>query len=210
GMRLRRPALRLAERARAAAEQGDDATALVHAHYVRSTIELCHREFERCRAAAEQAASVARSVDDQYDAGIAETLLGHVEYYTGELEAAAVRYARLAREARGCGAIQHEAWGLYAEARSLVHTGDVERAVELCLQAQRKLVGQNDAASELICQGLLAWALLGIGERERAKEAAEKACALIRASGAAIFPNIPGYAATCEVGLALLARGDRD
>ncbi|HEY8431209.1 MAG TPA: hypothetical protein VIL20_22670, partial [Sandaracinaceae bacterium] len=208
GMRLRRPALRLAERARAAAEQGDDATALVYAHYVRSTIELCHREFERCRAAAEQAASVARSVDDQYDAGIAETLLGHVEYFTGELEAAVVRYARLAREARGCGAIQHEAWGLYAQARSLVHIGDNERAVELCLEAQRKLVGQNDAASELICQGILAWALLGIGEVERAREAAERACALIRASSAALFPNVPGYAATCEVGLALHARGD--
>ncbi len=209
-MRLRGPALRLAERALRAAEQGDEATAVVYAHYVRSTIELCHRDFASSRRSASEAARIARSVDDRYDAGIAETLLGHCEYYTGELPASAERYARLARDAAGCGAIQHEAWGLYAEARTLVHTGALARAVELCLAAQRKLVGQNDAASELICAGLLGWALLGVGDRRRAREAAERACELIRRSSAAIFANIPGYAAAAEVGLALFEAGERD
>lgn len=209
-MRLRGPALRLAERALRAAEDGDEATAVAYAHYVRSTIELCYRDFGASRRSASEAARIARSIDDGYDAGIAETLLGHCEYYTGELAASAERYARLARDAAGCNAIQHEAWGLYAEARSLVHTGALARAVELCLEAQRKLVGQNDAASELICEGLLGWALLGVGDRRRARDAAERACELIRRSSAAIFPNIPGYAAAAEVGLALFEAGERD
>ena len=208
-MRLRGPALRLAARALRAAEAGDDPTAVAYAHYVRSTIELGFRDFEATREAATESARLARAIGDQYDAGIAETLLGHCEYWTGDLAASAERYARLAREARECRAIQHEAWGLYAEARSLVHTGACARAVELCLEAERKLVGQNDAASDLICQALLAWALLGVGERRRARAAVDRARPLIE-SGAPIFANIPGYAAAAEVGLALFEAGDRE
>lgn len=207
-MRMKGPGLRLADRATRAAERGGEKTDLAFTLYVKASVELCYRDFEAARGSASRAAELARSLDDQYDAGVAETILGHCEYFTGRLTEAAERYARLARTARACRASQHEAWGLYAEARSLVHTGECERAVELCEEARKKLVGQNDAASELICQGLMAWALLGVGDASRAREAALLASDLIRRSAGAIFANIPGYAATCEVWLALHARGE--
>lgn len=200
---MRGASTRLSLRAIRGAEAGDDKAALAFTLYAKATNDTAYGEFEEARASAQRASDLARAMGDEYDAGVAETVLGHTEYWQGDLAASVRRFRRLAETARSVRASQHEAWGLYAEARTLVHTGDCARAVALCRAAQELLVGQNDAASELIAEALLGWALLGTGEAAEALACVRSVSAKIAKSSTAIWPNIPAYAATIEVWLAL-------
>ena len=200
---MRGASTRLSERAIRGAEGGDDKAALAFTLYAKALNDVAYCDFAAGRLGAQRASDLARGMGDEYDAGVAETILGHAEYWSGDLLGSARRYQRLAQTARSVRATQHEAWGLYAEARALLHTSACERAVELCREAQSKLVGQNDAASELISEALLGWALLGVGGRAEAIEAATAVSAKIARSSTAIWPNMPGYAAVIEVWLAV-------
>lgn len=202
GMRARGPSLRLFERAVRASERASDVAGLCFSTYARATADLAYGEVDGARPIAARALELARGLGDPHEIGVAETLLGHCEYWTGELTASVARFARVAEDAHAAKIAQHEAWGLYAQARSLVHTGECARASELCERASRRLRGQNDAASELITGALHAWALLGEGRRAEARDAASELVARMR-KPATLFATIPAYAAACETWLAL-------
>ncbi len=198
------------ERARARAEETGDLWGLVFALYARAAVGLGNARFDEVRAVTDEALAVAARIGDPQETEIVETIAGHLEFYTGDLQPSADRYARIAASARARGNEQHEAWGLYAGARALVALGRFDEAVDLLERSRILLATQNDFASEIICLGTLAVARLRRSEWKEAREAADAAMQRISGSLPTVFSTVTGYAGTAETYVALYERALRE
>ena len=152
-----------------------------------------------------RAVALGERLGDRYEQAIVETLLGHGEFYRGNLARSVRRYHALAETARAAGNRQHEAWGLYAEARALLALGRGDDAIELTRRARVLLEGQTDVASDVICAGLLASAHAERGEWELAETEAASVRAKTRGLPV-VFSTLHGYAGAAETYVALWGR----
>ena len=152
-----------------------------------------------------EAAVVARRTNDQKNLGKAETLRGHVAYYTGSFAESAQIYGWLEDTARKTYDEQHLAWGLYATARALIPLGRLEEALVKLREAHAILERGAEAPSKIICPGLLASTHLRLGALEAATEMADLCADRIRANIPSVFSTVAGYAGVAEVYLARLA-----
>jgi eukaryotic-like serine/threonine-protein kinase len=138
--------------------------------------------------------------------GLAETLLGHEQFYRGRFEESRDTYRRLEERARREENQQLVAWGLYAGARALIPLGQLQLARRMLREADALLADLDDAPSSLICTGLLAVTELRLGDRNAAARAADRCAALIRTTPPTVFSTLSGYLAVAEV---RIESGDR-
>ncbi len=197
------------DRALAMARTGDDPYGELFATYARMAMACGAADWSIVEEAGPRAVALGERLGDRYEQAIVETLLGHSEFYRGELTASVRRYQTLAERARGTGNQQHEAWGLYAEARALLALGRCDDVTGLVERARVLLADQTDVASEVICAGLLASAHAERGEWELAE--AEAASVRARTRGLpVVFSTLHGYAGAAETYLALWSRARAD
>jgi tetratricopeptide (TPR) repeat protein len=189
----------------AVAEQHRDLPGRVFVGYSRGVYLIGVGQWEASRRASEQGAIAAGELGDPQESEMIEAALANLEYYTGDLTAARVRYRTLWEAARERGNAQHEAWGLYGEARSLVLQGEVARAEEGLRNALSIFAENPEEVSELICHGLLATCCLDRGDLDEATIHARAAMQLIRRAPPTVVTALEGYAGVARVALARLA-----
>src|SRR5262249_8365786 len=102
--------------------------------------------------------------------------------------------------------LQHEAWALCVEGRSLIPLGRFEEAQRCLAQALELLRRQSDRASEIICTGLLSLTDLRLGEICVAELLADATMNLIGRSPPTMFNVGDGYSGAAEVYLELWKR----
>ena len=189
----------------------DDLAGLVFAMYAETAWLIGMARWERVREQGETALALARKLGDVHEINVVETCLGHHAYFRGEHEDALARYRRVADTARRAANRQHLAWGLYAQARSLVRLARWAEAAPLCREAAGELADQQDVASEIICQGLLALSCERLGETAEADRALAEASARIRRERVPTMVfTLPGYAAVADVALGRWERAAAD
>jgi serine/threonine protein kinase/tetratricopeptide (TPR) repeat protein len=152
--------------------------------------------FGRWAAAATKAGEAQRvllKLGDRAEYELAQVLLGHTDYFTGRFEATLRLYAEVRESARTRGHLQHEAWGAYTLARSLIALGRMDEALELLREARAMLPVGQDRLSDIILGGLLAQVHLHRGERAEAREHAETVRAHAREVPPMLFSELHGY-----------------
>ena len=146
--------------------------------------------------------------------GMAQTLLGHADFYTGRFRESADTYRELERTARANGDQQHVSWGLYAGARARMCLGELDESRAMLVESNALLEPLVEVPSKIIAPGLLASLHLRAGDLSSALQAAQLTASRIRGSLPTVFSTLSGYAGVAEVYLArwereLLAHGPR-
>jgi tetratricopeptide (TPR) repeat protein len=170
---------------------------------------MYHLGFGRWAAAASKAGEALRvllRIGDRGEHELAQVLLGHADYYTGCFGATLARYEEVRQSARGRGHLQHEAWGAYTKARSLIALGRMDEAMRLLLESRKLLSGKRDWLSEIICGGLLAQVHLSRGELPQARQHADAVMGLARQVPVMLFSEVHGYEGAAQAYLALWER----
>jgi hypothetical protein len=199
--RLRPLVARYLRRARETARDTDDPGGLAQAQWVESLHHVGFAEWAEAETIAHRALALARAMDDGQEIETVLTILGHIEHYTGRFAEAEARYIAVSESAKKRANRQHEAWGAYARARSLLSVGRFELAASLLAEAMTLLEDQHDFASKSICHGLAATLHLSRGDRERARLAAEQAFAMVTKSPPSVYSTLPAYAGVVDFAL---------
>ncbi|HEU4576765.1 MAG TPA: protein kinase [Polyangiaceae bacterium] len=139
--------------------------------------------------------------------GMAQTLLGHADFYTGRFRESADTYRELERSARANGDQQHVSWGLYAGARARMCLGELDEARAMLEESNALLEPLVEVPSKIIAPGLLASLHLRAGDLSSALQAAQLTASRIRGSLPTVFSTLSGYAGVAEV---YLARWERE
>ncbi len=195
------------DRARAAARDHTDPTEVAFAYMVEAVYLGSLGQWQRAEEMADDAANRLRLLYDPTLLEMAITTLGHIEYYTGRLEAACQHYREVLSSARARASHQHATWGLFSIGRSLLPMGRPAEALELLREAREALGQRPELQSEIICTGLLSAATLRCGDEIGALELAEETLAIVRRSRPVGFPELEGYRGAAETFVALGERG---
>jgi tetratricopeptide (TPR) repeat protein len=196
-------------RAQEAARAEGDASEMAFSLYIESVYHLGFGDWARTEENARPALEILQQIGDRQEAEMVHTVLGHAEHFTGRFEAAVRRFAGLLESARQRSNVQHEAWGLYAMARSMIPLGQLDEAVRMLREAQGLLATQADSASVIICEGLLAQACLELGRFDEALAVADALSEKTHGVVSAVFSTVHGYAAVAEVYLAAWEQAKR-
>jgi tetratricopeptide (TPR) repeat protein len=191
--------------ARRVAETSRDEPGLTYALYAEASFTLGIGDLPTTKRLALEALAVGERVGDVQELEVVRTILTHVEHYTGELRQAEKSFLEIRDSARRRESLQHDLWGTYGSARSLIPLGRLDEAVERLVAAQAMLARVPDHGSAVIVHGLLARAHLLSGERAPAKAAADEALRLLSQSMASVFETYRGYSHAAEVYLELAA-----
>jgi tetratricopeptide (TPR) repeat protein len=160
------------------------------------------------RTAASRGLEIATELRNPQEVEVAHTILGHVEFATGEYEASRRSAITLYESARARDNLQHETWGVYTQARVELYTGDLDAAVYGFNRAMKMLEGQSDHASHVLCGGMLAVALARSGDTARARGIADATTERITSKRSPVFTISEGFIGTADAYLELLRRGD--
>jgi hypothetical protein len=135
---------------------------------------------------------------------LAENVLGHVAFYTGELDESLRHEASMLASARKRDNQQHVTWGIFTQARAMCAQGRHAEARPLLIEARNRLVQKPERDSEIIVLGLLAEAEAKAGAPEAAREAVRGVLERVRGGKPGGFSVIDGYdgAITALVALA--------
>ncbi|WP_437590688.1 serine/threonine-protein kinase [Sorangium sp. So ce1000] len=200
--RLRSLADAYFERARLNAEAANNPGELAVALYHEAAYHVGLGAWSRAHAAGARALRLLGELRDIQETEITHTVLAHAEYCAGDYAASIARCELLFSSARARANVQHEAWGLYASARSLIRLGKLDDALARIAAAQELLRAQPELPSEILCLGLAALARLRQGDLAAAERSADAAMALVdRVSP--VFSLGDGYAAAADVYLTL-------
>jgi tetratricopeptide (TPR) repeat protein len=128
-------------------------------------------------------------------------LLARTIRFRGELQHAGELYAELGGPRSGV--MMHRIWALNAQALVALREGNLDQAMDFLNQA-RGLPGEKPEPQ----QEMITWAYLGIaclrrGELGRAREAADKAAALMEQVGASAYTHFEAFSAVAEIYLSL-------
>jgi tetratricopeptide (TPR) repeat protein len=190
-------------RARSGAESIHDPAERAFAFIVEAVYHASFGEWPAAERAVTEGLASLEGVHAPAEHELAQTMLGHIEYYTGRLEASRARYAEVLRAAKKSGSQQHATWGLFSMGRSLVQLGRFDEAAALLDEARANLAQKPELQSEIICLGLSALAQHRRGEPELAERLAAETLARISRSRPTGFPAIDGYAGAAMVFLEL-------
>jgi serine/threonine protein kinase len=142
--------------------------------------------------------------------GMAQTLRGHADFYTGHFRESADAYRELEQSARAHGDQQHLSWGLYAGARARICLGELDESRAMLLESNALLEPLVEVPSKIIAPGLLASLHLRAGDLTSALQAAQLTASRIRGSLPTVFSTLSGYAGVAEVYLACWERELRE
>lgn len=192
-------------RARAAGDRGSHCFAL----YARSAALCTAADLALAWDVGTRALAEAESLGDLHEVALAEACVGNAAFFLGDLAASLKPFARIEALAQRASLSQLGSWGLYGQARALVHLGDLDRALALTRRAGEALRGVGDEASNQIVLGLQASAEVGLGATDAARATLERLAGRARAAPGAIFALAPGYSAAAGAALALHRGGQR-
>jgi serine/threonine protein kinase len=199
------------ELAQATARSTADDAGMAYALYAEAAWRIGNGDWNTVRQLCTECTTIARRTRNLKSLGMAQTLFGHTDFYTGHFRRSASIYSDLEAAARANGDRQHLSWGLYAGARARLCLGQIEQARSMLLESNALLEPLNEVPSKIIAAGLLASAELRAGDLAAAVAAAELTSARIHQSAPTVFSTLAGYAGVAEVYLArwerLLARG---
>lgn len=196
-------------RARANAEAMNDSHDMAIALYHEATYHVGEGRWASAHAAGARALDLLQELNDPQESEIVHAILAHAEYCAGRYADSIARCEALFGSARTRANHQHEVWGLYAGARSLIRHGKIEAALERLARAEALLRTQQETPSEIICFGLSALAHLERGELAAAEDAADRALERISRISSPVFSLGDGYAGAADVYLSLWERLDR-
>jgi tetratricopeptide (TPR) repeat protein len=183
-----------------------DTTALALVSIAEAAFHTGEGDWAASRPLVDKVLDVAGKTRDLRALGLAETLVGHEQFYRGMMRESVETFRRLLDRGRRDQNQQYVAWGLYAAARGLIPLGEHDEACRMLEEADSLLAVQHDAPSTLICVGLLAAVHLASGDLGRALAATERCESLIRSMPPTVFSTVSGYVAVAEVRLAALRR----
>ncbi len=195
--------------ARANAEAMSDSSEMAIALYHEATYHVGEGRWAHAHAAGARALDLFQEINDPQESEIVHAILAHAEYCAGRYADSIDRCEALFSSARTRANHQHEVWGLYAGARSLIRQGKIEAALDRLARAEVLLRTLQETPSEIICFGLSARAHLERGENAVAEDAADRALERIDRISSPVFSLGDGYAGAAEVYLSLWERLDR-
>ncbi|HMG54125.1 MAG TPA: AAA family ATPase, partial [Kofleriaceae bacterium] len=198
------------ERGRDIAVATHDPVGLGRVHYTVAAFHVGVGDWPAAREAAGASLLIARDLRNPQEAEIAYTILGHVDFTTGDYEASRRSAVALHDSARSRANAQHEAWGVYTQGRAALYLGELDAAIRDFERAMRMLAGHADHASHILCGGMLASALARAGEPARARAAADVTTRRIGSGRAPVFTITEGFVGAADAYLELARRGDRD
>lgn len=207
---LHRVAEAYGRRAEATARRVGQPAALAWVREVTGIYAIGTGRWERARQALGEALEIYERLQDRAHQQGCRALLGEVHYHQGRFERFAALYTDLHADARHCGNVQAQSWGLVGMAQSALVLGRADEAVAPCEEALVLTAPASPAASadadrptRILAYGLLSLARLRRGEADQARQAADSALALIGQAPPTYVPAFEGYASVAEVYLLL-------
>lgn len=207
--RLRSAADAYFARAERNAQAAHDPNELAIALYHEATYYVGEGAWDRAHRIGLRALALLEGINNPQECEIVHTILAHAEYCTGRYADSIARCEALFASAHARSNVRHEAWSLYAGARSLIRLGELDEALDRIGKARALLLTQPELPSEILCVGLAAAAHLGRGDLAMAEKTADHGLELISRT-LAVFTLGDGYAAIAEVYLGLSERRLRD
>jgi len=194
------------ELARNAALRTADHAGLAYSLYSKAAWKIGNGQWQEVRELCAECTRIARRTRNVKALGMAQTLLGHTDFYTGRFRASADTYRQLELTARANGDQQHLSWGLYAGARARICLGELAESRAMLLESHALLEPLVEVPSKIIAPGLLASLHLRAGDLESGLQAAELTAQRIHQSLPTVFATVAGYAGVAEVYLARWAQ----
>lgn len=191
--------------ARAIAATTRDTTGLIRTMSTEAAFAIGVGAWTDARTASTAALALARSVRNPQESEDALTILGHVEFAVGNYELARTLATELRESAKNRANVQHEAWGIYTEARSALYLGELDLAIERFDTAMPIIARLHDRASQILCGGMLASALARRGD-PRAREIADATWDTIGGKTPPVFSITEGLVGLCDAYLELWRR----
>ncbi|MFO0592908.1 MAG: protein kinase [Polyangiaceae bacterium] len=200
--RLHPVALSCFRRAAYSGREADDPDGVAFAFTTEAVYRLCLCEWEPAERAAQEALAIQMANANSLEVELIQTILGHIEYFTGRFAASRRRFQSLHDAAARRHHEQHRAWGLYSMARCDVAEGRETEAIPLLAESEQLLATLSDEASELIVDGLFVSAHLGLGDVESASIRGERLAHRIdRLHVPTVFSTVHAYVALAELRL---------
>ncbi|XXX77898.1 AAA family ATPase [Sorangium sp. So ce134] len=192
-----------AARATEAAAALDDPRGVAFVSFLRGLTALGEGRCRDARALLTEAERLAEALQDRRRKEECITLLAGVAHTEGRWVEALDRYGALAVAARASDNAQGHLWAESGRAQCRLLLGDGEGATAIFdgLSAEVQRIGDR---TQQITHGQVALGHLLRGARDEARAAAERTLPMIREGQPAGYHCLYGYAATCEVLLALL------
>jgi len=197
-------------RARETATTGRDAIGLMRALQCETGFYVCVGAWQAARRVATETLALAHDPHNPHEAEHVLAMLGSVELALGDYAASARLGDSLYESARVRGNALHETWGLYGRGRAALYLGDLDAAIRDFERAIARLAGYPTSVSHVMCNGMLASALVRAGQLARARRAADLAIRLIRSARPTVFSVPEGVISAVDAYLELAWRGDRE
>jgi tetratricopeptide (TPR) repeat protein len=203
---LRRVAQGYFERARTL--RGDkDLTTFAAGVYFHAMYEMGLGHWEQSERLGREALELLERIQNRQEAEVARTIVANTLYFRGRFREAQERAQTMLESAEARSNAQHTGWGAFLTGRSLLALGDLPEACELLDRGHATLDRLADFVSLIMCEGLLARALLLTGRPQRALEVANVLKGRLRARGTVPLAQcLDGYASLVEVYLGLWER----
>jgi tetratricopeptide (TPR) repeat protein len=206
--KLRRRSDAYFARAHRGAEAANDVAAQATVMSHEALLHACQARYERARTVATRALELSgRRVPQERE--VAHIILSHMEYVAGRYHEAVQHGEQLFESARARQNLQHEAFGHFAVARSLIRDGRHAQALERVEAVRTSGADRHDALIASIRDGLAAQALSGLGAHDTALEMADSAMAAVARADQA-FSLADGYEGAAEVYLDAWDRARRE
>lgn len=196
-------------RARRVGEESQDLAGLIFCLTSEALYRIGRAELDAAEAALESCKSFCAEAQDPQGRELAETLLGHPDYFRGRFSQAIDRHGGVLESARARRNPQHVAFSLYCMGRAHIARGAYAEASAQLAEAAEHLEALTDQMSDITCTGLRTIAALRALEVDEARRLAELTERHIGRSLPTAFITLHGFEAVAEVALYdLRARGD--
>lgn len=186
-------ARRYLDRALALSELRGDPGGRACALYHECLMEIYRGHWADAERVGLAAVAETRALGDSQETELAETMVLHVELYTGRLTASLERCAELRRISQARGNAQHEAWGCYAGARALLIRREFAQALADLERAAALLDGIMDSVSHYITLGMRARALTELERFDEAEALVDEALRMLDAGVSAVVTAFHGH-----------------
>ncbi len=193
-------------RARTAARTTRDRFGMGKALFTDAAWRIGIGDWDGARTAGEAGLANARELRDAQEAEVGLTILGHIAFATGDYPASRRLAVELHDSARGRANAQHEAWGVYTQARASLYEGALAAAIADFDRAMAMLERGADHASLILCGGMRAVALARAGELARARDVADATTERIGGATPPVFTISEGFVGAAEAYLELWRR----
>jgi tetratricopeptide (TPR) repeat protein len=200
GVGLNRIAAHYYEAARKLAVANNDLHGIAHIGYTSSVLYITTCDWKSCARYFPDASAAAKQVGDPQVIEMNETARGFYELYTGHLADSAETFAGVRDRAHKRMNQQHEAWGNYCAAGSLILMDRTREALEALDVALRLLPNQ------LVPHAHRCHALLHQGKLDDALQAADVTAEIAAKTASIIWEKYRGLSAPAEVYLEALRR----